>query len=123
MTDEEFIDKLNDITINYGYILIDMNNYKYYFNRYNLNKYYYKEYFEYSFLHKFILFKIKGMMFELGFHSIYLMLNGNDSIFKWIEKEMDCMNKRFPIDFVNFIMSIEGKTKEEILLKLQMMGY
>lgn len=122
MSDKDFIDKLNDKMINYGYIIIDRANYEYYFDRYNI-KNYYREYFDDGYFQKFQLFNIKENMVEFGFKSVNMIINDHWSIFKLVKQDIYRIDKFFPIDFVNLIMSIEGNSKEEILLKLQMMGY
>lgn len=122
MTDKEFIDRLNDIMFDYGCIVIDSANYEYYVDRYKL-KNYYMEYLDARYFHRFHLFNIKESVVVFGFTSVDMIINDHLGIFELVKQDIYRTDKFFPVDFVNFIMSIEGTSKEEIILKLQMMGY
>lgn len=125
MTDEEFIDKLNDIFINYGYIILNMKNTHYHFNKYKIQSRF-RKCNTYETYMKFVIYNIKKDELRFGFENINDIINDREfnwSIFKCVELDKISKTEWFSDEFRNFILSIKGNSAEEILLKLQMMGY
>lgn len=125
MTDNEFIDKLNDIIFNYGYIIMDLRNINYYLNRYKIYSHL-KKYDEADLFEGIVVYKIKNDSFRFNFKNIDKMINdtvGNCTIFIEIEMDNKYSVNWFSKEFKDFMMSIKGNSKEEICLKLQMIGY
>lgn len=124
MSDNEFIDKLNDIFINYGFIIIDIKNYVYYFEKFGIN--YDNKHID--FYNRYKLFSIDENDFVLGFMTMERMMrmmfgDENGIFFDYMRIAKLYKYASYSDDFSNFILSIEGRSKEEILLKLQMMGF
>lgn len=125
MTDKDFIDKLNDIIFNYGYIIVNLENFDYYLDRYKIYSHLKNPYRTYPY-YRFVVYNIKNDNFRLSFENIDKMINdtGEDwTIFIAIEMDNKCSVNWFSKEFRDFMMSIKGNNKVEICLKIQMMGY
>lgn len=123
ITDEEFINKLNDV-----FKIHDME-----LKMGNISNYDFK----------IGLINLKTDKMLIGFDTIDDMINGNFyldceqpfSIFEYIQFEKEHLIPNIYYlniksnyillsdEFIELVLNIKGKTKEEILLKLQMMGY
>lgn len=125
MTDEEFIDKFNNYISNYGIILVDMSNIEKYVKKYNIII---KEHHRNSFIGEgdFCLYYKDRDSFGNFFPSIDLMIKGNDnfwSLFEFAEQELEYDIVYYETETLKSLLNIKGKSKEEICLKIQMMGY
>lgn len=135
MIDEEFIEKFNNYISNYGMIMVDISNIEKYVKKYDIIV---KEHHRNSFIGKgdFCFYNKDQDWFAPFYPSIDIMIKGNDkfwSLFEFAKQELEyniistdarCfINVYYENEFLKSLLNIKGNSKEEISLKIQMMGY
>lgn len=129
MTDNEFIERFNRYITNHGLVLVELSNIEQYSEKYNIaidnnnfDEYLYSCYKK----EKFAFYIRCKNMFGMFFPSIDTMINGNSdywSIFYFFEKVF-VHNFGFNVgNILDTLSFIKGNSKEEVVLKLQIMGY